>query len=594
MADYIVGIDFGHGETAAWVVPMFENDKKKADGIALKLRLSNDKESQKIPSVVYYDSNGKHSLVPFGKCGIVTGMKDLISELSDELKLHYAEYIRLIVERILLLNNDILEIKNNIPNFKLCIASPTKWNEEQKSDYLNFFNEAIADLNLRFDWIINESDAAYFTHCNNDTIDDKCCLIIDYGSSTVDYTVMKNGRKISDDSWSNKQIGARCIEHDMYRTMLLPKGYSKREELLKATETMLSEKGLAYIDPYQYLIFELRKEKEGDYTNQTYDFELLYKFSKITSDHDFDSPVYDFYGNINDVTKEYCDLVAEDLNVLKEKIQQINEGKDPDKIILSGGASIMQWFNQKVHKIFECDDINDDRNTSYVVAHGIALYARAQERALNNLIEKIENINFYSLYIQASNEAFGKSTNKLMPAFIAKLDICSIKTSKQLSEAFFNFFRSLNENNIVFSKEIEVSFNNLISTKIWEEVKNTIRYIFNLKIQDSKPEFSVPITVPCLTEDNYLCKGSIYCNVKRGMANTRKLPFAFDIDDVQREKDDIVKLSNGVVKFFSSYSWNVICPDGLDDTIPIIKENSIEIAKDLFYKHQLFKTTFKK
>jgi hypothetical protein len=405
---------------------------------------------------------------------------------------------------------------------------------------------------------------------------------------------MKNGRKISDDSWSNPQIGASCIERDMYRTMLLPKGYSKREELVKDTEMMLSKKRLAYINPKQYLIFELRKEKETDYTNETYDFEMFYKFSKITSDRDFDSPVYDFCGNINEVTKLYCDLVVDDLNKLKEKIQQINEGKNPDKIILSGGASIMQWFNQKVHKIFECDDINDDRNTSYVVAHGIALYARAQERALNNLIEKIENINFYSLYIQASNEAFGKSTNKLMPAFIAKLDICSIKTSKQLSEAFFNFFRSLNENNIVFSKEIEVSFNNLISTKIWEEVKNTIRYIFNLKIQDSKPEFSVPITGPYLAEDNYLCDGSIYCNVKRGMANTRKLPFAFDIDDVQREKDDIVKLSNGVVKYFSSYSWNVICPDGLDDTIPIIKENSIEIAKDLFYKHQLFKTTFKK
>jgi hypothetical protein len=594
MADYIVGIDFGHGETAAWVVPMFENEKKKAEGIALKLRQSNDKESQKIPSVVYYDSNGKHSLVPSGKCGIVTGMKRLISKLSDEDKLHYAKYIRLIVERILLLNDDILEIKNNIPNFKLCIASPTKWNEEQKSDYLNFFNEAIAELNLRFDWIINESDAAYFTHCNNDAIDDKCCLIIDYGSSTVDYTVMKNGRKISDDSWSNPQIGASCIERDMYRTMLLPKGYSKREELVKDTEMMLSKKRLAYINPKQYLIFELRKEKETDYTNETYDFEMFYKFSKITSDRDFDSPVYDFCGNINEVTKLYCDLVVDDLNKLKEKIQQINEGKNPDKIILSGGASIMQWFKLKVREIFKCDDVNDDRNTSYVVANGIALYARAQERALNNLLEKIEDIDFKSLYIQAINEAFGKSTNKLMPAFVAKLEIRSFKTSKQLSEAFFDFFRSLNEENIVFSKDIEDSFNNLISTKIWEEVKNTIQEIFNLKIQDSQPVICVHITVPQLLEDNYLCDGSIYYGVKKGMANTRKLPFAFDIDDTQRDKDDIVKLSSGVVKYFNSYSWNVIFPYGLDDTIPIIKENTIEIAKNLFYTHQLFKTTFKK
>ena len=58
MADYIVGIDYGHGETAAWVVPLNANNPigLPMEGTSLRLRASNEVEDQKLPSVVYYDN----------------------------------------------------------------------------------------------------------------------------------------------------------------------------------------------------------------------------------------------------------------------------------------------------------------------------------------------------------------------------------------------------------------------------------------------------------------------------------------------------------------------------------------------------------
>lgn len=73
-------------------------------------------------------------------------------------------------------------------------------------------------------WVINESDAAYFSHGSTSEFADKCVLIIDYGSSTIDYTLMYNGKKISDDQWSNDYLGASNIE----KSILME--YSSQEE----------------------------------------------------------------------------------------------------------------------------------------------------------------------------------------------------------------------------------------------------------------------------------------------------------------------------------------------------------------------------
>ena len=58
--EYIVAVDFGHGETSAWIVPM--DNQMDRQGEALKLRISNEVELRTIYSVIYQDKNGNFSL----------------------------------------------------------------------------------------------------------------------------------------------------------------------------------------------------------------------------------------------------------------------------------------------------------------------------------------------------------------------------------------------------------------------------------------------------------------------------------------------------------------------------------------------------
>lgn len=61
MIDYIVGIDFGHGETAVWVIPTSEGRNPARidtnEGCALNLKSSNLVNECVIDSEVYFNSS---------------------------------------------------------------------------------------------------------------------------------------------------------------------------------------------------------------------------------------------------------------------------------------------------------------------------------------------------------------------------------------------------------------------------------------------------------------------------------------------------------------------------------------------------------
>ena len=218
---FIVGIDFGHGETSAWAVPLDLRIGNK-EGYALKLKNTNIAAGRSYSSTIYMDTNGDYSLMSSEGKNIIFGFKDKVSNLNkpennDRCKA-YKEYIKQVYKLMITLNKE-LKVEESDTNFYLCIACPTKWDQKDKDDYIGFFNDALREFGIEVMWVINESDAAYFTHGSLDKYSDKCVLIIDYGSSTIDFTVVNKGKKISDDNWSNR-LGASHIENtilDEYR-----------------------------------------------------------------------------------------------------------------------------------------------------------------------------------------------------------------------------------------------------------------------------------------------------------------------------------------------------------------------------------------
>lgn len=596
MTHYIVGIDYGHGETAAWVVPLNADNPAglPLEGTSLRLRVSNEVEDQKLPSVVYYDTSGNYYLTAKPGCGISGGMKGRVSslKLDNSRRTHYMNYIRLIVETLLELNSDILKIEEGEANFRLCMASPTRWNDDEKKEYLELFNEALAPLNLKFEWIINESDAAYFTFNDKTAGPDKCSLVIDYGSSTIDYTAMKNGRKISNDDWSNQQLGASNIEKTMFESLSPQPNGAGRDDLLAITQSLLSDKGLLHIDPQQFLLFNLRIQKESDYTEGLTDFELLYRFTKPTADSAFSQPLYEFIGNYDNVTADYRQVVKEDLIGLRQNIKNVNGGKDPDSIVLSGGASIMRWFKDLVKEVFECNEYLEDRNPSFVVAKGIALYARSQEDALKRFIDYILPIDYGQIYQEADIWATREGIKQFVDEPVRRISSSSYN-GIEIREIFCEFIQGLNDQNIEYCNLVQRAVDESLSTHVSKELVRAIQEVFHVPLTINDISIHIPVIIgywkPVLFEPD----GAWY-NFFTDAIASQKFFFTWD---KPRETPENSEIANGVKKRLLELDYAKDIPCNYEAEIlnrlgESIKQQTLVKAIRLFFDHQLFKTTF--
>lgn len=598
MTHYIVGIDYGHGETAAWVVPLNADNPAglPLEGTSLRLRVSNEVESQKLPSVVYYDKNGNYFLTAKPGCGISGGMKGRVSslELDNSRRTHYMNYIRLIVETLLELNSDILKIEEGEANFRLCMASPTRWNDDEKKEYLELFNEALAPLNLQFEWIINESDAAYFTFNDKTAGPDKCSLVIDYGSSTIDYTAMKNGRKISNDDWSNQQLGASNIEKTMFESLSPQPDGSGRDDLLAITQSLLSDKGLLHIDPQQFLLFKLRIQKESDYTEGLTGFELIYRFTKPTNDSAFSQPLYEFKGNYDNVTADYRQVVKEDLIGLRQNIKNVNGGKDPDSIVLSGGASIMRWFKDLVKEVFECNEYLEDRNPSFVVAKGIALYARSQEDALKRFIDYILPIDYGQIYKEADIWATREGIKQFVDEPVRRISSSSYN-GIEIREIFCEFIQGLNSQNIKYCNLVRRAVDESLSKRVSDELVRAIQEVFHVRLSINDISIHIPVDIIDWKADEFKPgeKGGWYNFFTNAIASQK---FCFTWDKPRKTPENS-KIANGVKKRLLELDFgkDIIVgynPEFLNSQGERIKQQTLVKAIGLFFDYQLFKTTF--
>lgn len=129
--EYIVGLDLGHGETAAWIMPVFRPaDTAIPDGHSARLRRTNDIAGRVRHTVIYKSADGSFGLLPKPPAKILTNLKKHISspEFNTEA---FEAYIRQVVEQ-LLLHNPELKVENGSTNFYICMACPTRWSDDER------------------------------------------------------------------------------------------------------------------------------------------------------------------------------------------------------------------------------------------------------------------------------------------------------------------------------------------------------------------------------------------------------------------------------------------------------------------------------
>lgn len=598
--EYIVGIDFGHGETSAWIVPLNLRNGQ-LPGEALQLSPANNVANRSYYSAIYFTPDNGFSLGNMAG-DVVTEFKNKVENLNQDKRTAYTTYIQAIYKRLLLFNNMLRrDDDNGETNFYLCIACPTKWTQAEKLAYINFFNEALRIFNIEVLWVINESDAAYFTHGSVGDYQNQCVLIIDYGSSTIDYTVVYNGKKISEDNWSN-QLGANNIEEAILQEYRETEHY---REKYQNTQTKLQEIH-TNINICSSLKFAIRKAKEVAVTQGDYPyFGLSYNLIGMQTGygqtqefrHNRDKYKFEINCDIDQIEpfQDYFNKVCGDFRRLKQSIQQRIGDRRIDLVILSGGACQMPWVRGTVEQIFTPRRIYHDGQASFVVAKGIALYARAQLKALEDFLNRIEQLNFCEMYIEADTKATATAVNTMMPNMKQDLRSSASMTGIVIRQNFCNFIQGLNENNEYYCEIVKNKFNILISEKIRSNIKSVIQEVFNVDVDVADVNLNISIQVMNWHANLFNPGGAFYNAFTKWIEESSgRWSFTWDIP---REGAELSRIVDGTAEKLIQLVNSGQIADYPQEVLNTYSENVKKIvinkATEIFYQKQLFNTTFK-
>ena len=595
--EYIVAVDFGHGETSAWIVPM--ENQMEHQGDALKLRTSNKVELRTIYSVIYQDKNGNFSLDNTDG-NVIGGFKKKVCDLRKDTQKYkaYTEFIKAIYKRLLNMNDDRLHSDGEgNTNFYLCIACPTKWSNDDRIEYVNFFNEALKEFGVEVMWVINESDAAYFSHGSTSEFADKCVLIIDYGSSTIDYTLMYNGKKISDDQWSNDYLGASNIE----KSILME--YSSQEEyqeVYQKTEDKLRHDALGWLHIQPEVLLEIRKAKEYCVIEGYYpDFMLRHNVIQrhdilVGSDPNWRSKrksyLFDYECDMDECLVDYKEGVYTSFANLAGHISQKLKGSNVDTVIMSGGASLMPWVKEMVKSTFPTAEIKLDNNASFVVSKGAALYARDQIKAFELFMEKIEAYEYKDVYTDADRTATNVAVDELFPPFADKLCENS-HTAAELRDEGLNFLFCLNSQNQKYCNIMTDTIRTTISQKVANDIKEVVQSVFSIDISVDDIHIDINPDIMDFKVVDFKKDGALY-NKLSSLISKPFFSITWDKMRTVSKCKEIIGTIHSWLKEESSKGFNYDEND-LASYADNIKQQVITLATEVFYEYQLFQTTFK-
>ena len=593
--DYIVAVDFGHGETSAWIVPM-DNEIKNL-GESLKLKSSNSEERRTIYSVIYQDENENFSLDDIAG-NVIGGFKKKVCDLRQDMQKYkaYTAFIKAIYKRLRSKNDYLHSDGEGNTNFYLCIACPTKWSNDDRIEYVNFFNEALNEFGVEVMWVINESDAAYFSHGSTSEFADKCVLIIDYGSSTIDYTLMYKGKKISDDQWSNDYLGASNIE----KSILME--YSSQEEYQEVyhkTEVKLRHDALDWVDIQPEVLFEIRKAKENCVIEGYFpDFILGHNVIQrhdllVKSDPNWRSRkksyLFDYECDMDECLVDYKEGVYTSFADLSRNISQKLNGEKVDTVIMSGGASLMPWVKEMVKSTFPEAEIKLDNNASFVVSKGAALYARAQIKAFELFMSKIEAYQYKDVYIDADRTATNVAVDKLFPPFADSL-CTSSHTAAELRDECLDFLFSLNSRNQKFCNIMTDTIRTTISKKVANDIQDVVKSVFSINIPVEDIHIDINPNIMDFNGVGFKKDGFFY----EKMSSEISRPFFSITWDKIRTVSECKKITGTIHCWLNNISKDFSYDEeSLASFADNIKKQVKTLAAEMFFKYQLFQTTFK-
>lgn len=398
----IIGIDFGHGETSAGFLisdNVIGNEVQMSD-------LNIVGEEKVIPSVVcimpsdeVVISPSAYQIAKAKELGI--SFKDPLigsekySKISDSNLRFFELFLSKTYEAIKGNSNNPLHVsQDGETDFLVYIACPSGWNEEQIDAYKEFTNSI---CNIPVVDIVKESRAAYIaarrTVGGGIRTQGGNVLVIDYGSSTIDFTYFNNNSRF-EPVHEGYKLGARIIEETFLK-------YLKEHESEAYENISLVEEKCGSIKGNNVLLYVIRKLKEEYFSSPNQEiFELSIDLSRILLDKSLRGRYIEPSSGEGYSKQKVLEILSAYTNDLANMLDDFltKEGVSSiDKVILTGGASRMFFFKELVSQKYDvCKDNGSlivDLNPSLTISRGIAAFGYMNEKSETNETPLWEDVN---------------------------------------------------------------------------------------------------------------------------------------------------------------------------------------------------------
>lgn len=507
---FLIGIDFGHGETTVSCIDTNDTQKEVKH---LHILDGSSSESYKVKSAVCIDADSQmwrfmRDFRDYSSSSLKIHFKAPMNEITPEQKEAFQAFIRLVFEHVLAHHQELqYDAQTGKKNFELYIACPSGWNESDPQQ-IKKYKDFVAEI-IPVEWVIKESDAAYFKfkdqRGNIKTKGISKVLVIDIGSSTIDFTAYGPGGVSS----FGAKHGASHVERSVYDY------YNKEDDDFKAgkaeAEDFCRQHGINWRDG---VIHYIKEQKEDFYTKElgvlSLDLPNKY-FSSSFKKRVFDSVDLSKDTLENKVLAGYRAALKSDMEDVLKKIDV------PDAVILTGGASRMPWLQGLVQEVFKTSEIWRDSEPSYVVSDGIACYANAVYELKNEIAKSIADFwekNTDEVLANLLSEAFNESLHVIQDPKIEQ--ICKDFEEGNLVYDAADFGERGNENyngrhcTAVFvpamrkhnksiladhNHEISDAVNKGINEKLNAEIGVKIKEAFVQKLHDAIADMSLSFSV---------------------------------------------------------------------------------------------------
>lgn len=479
----IVGIDFGHGELAA---SCWNSENKQIQHLKLVNTCSEISEKYKIPSELYFyktnDGSFTYTLEKPSEdfYSLELGLKKPISEMGDENKERYRIFIQLVYQRLRECNSELLHDND----FRLAIACPTKWSNTEKAAYKEFFEKA---LGIQIYAIMNESDAAFFAKYNKEDDRNNNILVVDYGSSTIDFTFLSKGKKVELDEFSSSSLGAICIEKTILATYAADDSAKNNYNAIsQRVNSILKDPkaGLDWINTDNFILKNIREKKEKFFTYREQRLEEInyipyHNAALEVLQDDACRFQYELRDRLMDVkgVREYRDKVKNQFIALKERIKQ--EGQI-DKIIMSGGACMMSWVREDIKEVFDIDEdrILLDHAPSFVVCDGIVKYCQALAECIEKNKAEIDRIDLQKMMQESDVDTLNIISSRDIKKVMEEWKNNGNSILDLVNNICIKCYATYNSGNVTFVTEFKKQMSERITSIIQVIIKDIITKVF--------------------------------------------------------------------------------------------------------------------